>query len=440
LADFARLASLMHGLTTPTIQLIRPRIQIHLAGLVDGDEHTREQHAQGGGGYGHVAQLAAGSAVAHGRGVGNAKLTFTYVPTAPSSRKILHLYGMTMLAAAGRTLLWGSLLVGLPGRYGAGNSAAAQAFGITAVQPPLVEQLPVLPDWGGPEATKLAIEQSIEWPLDAPRPAGRVVVRFTIEPTGATDSVRIVRGLSADADAAVLAAVRRLPAFVPGRQGGRPVRVAYTLGVALPPPPTGLALARYHDAQTRQQGQARRLPGEANTTFLRRVLPVAYAQSHGLLAYTWRPGAFGKQLFFSVKDEEGNAALFVLDPYQANTYAVQVLPITSQGDITTMEALFFADANHDGRKDLLALSSCSLKERVKQDRQWMFVHNTHYRTDIWQYLDLDKAGRPQYEQSSERPDLDDLPTAAEVRGALATPSHPRRPGPAKAARPAKAAN
>jgi TonB family protein len=153
------------------------------------------------------------------------------------------------------------------------------------VQPLYVEQLPALPGWGGPEATKLAIEAGIRWPLEAPRPAGRVVVRFTIEPTGAIDSLRIEQGLGAEADAAVLAAVRRLPALQPGRQGGRPVRVVYTLGVALPPPLAALALAQARDAQTRQQGAARRRPGEADSTFVRRVLPVAYTQSKDLLAY-----------------------------------------------------------------------------------------------------------------------------------------------------------
>jgi hypothetical protein len=189
------------------------------------------------------------------------------------------------------------------------------------------------------------------------------------------------------------------------------------------------------DAQTRQQGVARRRLGEADSTFVRRVLPVAY-QGDKLLAYAWRPSAFGKQLFFSEKDEEGNVSLLVLDPYEENTYAVQVLPTTSQGDITTLEALFFADANHDGRKDLLALSSCSLKEQAKQEGEWLFFHHTHYLTDTWQYLGLDKAGRPQYAQGPARPDLSELTTAAAVRRALAAP--PRRPAAPKAARPAKA--
>jgi TonB family protein len=355
---------------------------------------------------------------------------------------------MTLLATA-RALLLGSLILGLPGRYGTGSSAAAQAFGITKVEPADVQQLPKLPGWGGPDAAKLAIEEAIEWPFDAPRPVGRVVIRFTIEPTGAIDSLRVVRGLSAEADAAVLAAVGRLPNFVPGRRGGRPVRVAYTLSVALPAQPTGAALIRYHEAQARQQnaareaqtlqqGEARRLPGEADSTFVRRVLPLAYAQSNDLLAYAWRPSAFGKQLFFSVYGEKGNeygTTLYVLDPYQANTYAVVALLIDSQGDATYLSALFFADATHDGRKDLLALSSCSLRDQeIEVDGQRMYGRSTHYRTDIWMYREPDNAGRPRYQQVPERPDLDGLATAAEVRRALAAPARAQRPAPAKASK------
>jgi hypothetical protein len=205
----------------------------------------------------------------------------------------------------------------------------------------------------------------------------------------------------------------------------------------LPEPPQAQATAQARDVQTRQQGVAQRRPGEADSTFVQRVLPVAYAQSRDLLAYAWRPSAFGKQLLLSVKDEDGNVELLVLDPYQANTYAVQALPLTSQGDITTLEAVFFADANRDGRKDLLVLSSCSLKEKVKQDGQWLFFHNTHYLTDTWQYLRPDAAGRPRYEQGSVCPDLNELKTAAAVRHALAAPPHSSTA--AKAARPTKAA-
>jgi hypothetical protein len=99
-----------------------------------------------------------------------------------------------------------------------------------------------------------------------------------------------------------------------------------------------------------------------------------------------------------------------------------------------LQALFFADANHDGHKDLLALSSYSLREPVKIAGAWTHGRTTHYHTDTWQYLAPDKAGRPKYEQPLSLPDLDELPTAAEVRGALAAPPRKATPKPVKALR------
>ncbi len=127
----------------------------------------------------------------------------------------------------------------------------------------------------------------------------------------------------------------------------------------------------------------------------------------------------------------------MLDPYQPATYAVQVLPVGTMGDLTDLAALFFADANQDGRKDLLALAVCALSEvRESDDGEKLPGHWNHYRTDIWQYAGPDKAGRPQYHpDSTPRPYLDDLETAAAVRQALAR-HRPARPAPAVA--PAKA--
>ncbi|MBF9144268.1 hypothetical protein [Hymenobacter properus] len=198
--------------------------------------------------------------------------------------------------------------------------------------------------------------------------------------------------------------------------------------VAPPAPP--------RQTQPQLPGDCQRQPGEADSAFVRRVLPQAYAQSHDLLAYAWRPSAFGKQLFFSVHGEEGNeygTHLYVLDPYQENTYAVQILPVM-QADDTYLSAIFFDDANRDGHKDLLVLSNYSLLDQVIDvEGQRMYGRSTHHHTDIWQYRGPDKAGRPQYQLLPARPSLDDLPTASEVRGALApAPRTRHRPAPAKA--------
>ena len=210
---------------------------------------------------------------------------------------------------------------------------------------------------------------------------------------------------------------RRNPAEAPagtGHPAGQPS--------AAPEPLPELAEGGGVAAGKAAEQTVRRLPGEADSTFVRRVLPLAYAESNDLLAYAWRPGSYGKQLFLSRPggaDNDYGVDLFILDPYQPDTYAVQKLAIGSQGDVTALAAVFFADANQDGRKDLLVISVCALREEEEVDGEIMRGHVNHYRTDIWQYSPPHAAGRPQYQPDpTPRPYLDGLPTAAAVRQAL----------------------
>ncbi|PJJ60563.1 hypothetical protein [Hymenobacter chitinivorans] len=225
----------------------------------------------------------------------------------------------------------------------------------------------------------------------------------------------------------------------------RPVLLAALLLLGLPgfclsappaPAEVGAALIsqgpdddQRREDQTTKQGTAQRLPGEADTTFLRRVLPVSFPNSADLVAYQCRPSTFGQQLFFSVPGGEGNEYgrdLFVLDPYQADTYAVQVLTLESLGDETGLAALFFADVDQNGQKELLTLLECSLREPAfkKQGTQY-YGRVTQYQTVVFQYAGLSEAGRPHYRLDPvPRPYLDNLPTVAAVRQALA--KHPSR--------------
>lgn len=175
---------------------------------------------------------------------------------------------------------------------------------------------------------------------------------------------------------------------------------------------------------TMKRGIAERQVGEADTTFLKRVLPFSYPKSEDLVAYAWRPSAFGSQLFFSVRgtgDNEYGTDLFVLDPFQAGTYSIQVLKLESMGDLTNLASLFFADVDQNGRKELLALLVCSLRETIKSDDgELLQGHWDHYQTAVFQYLNLGNTGRPQYRLDSiPRNHLDELPTASAVRQAIA---------------------
>ena len=187
--------------------------------------------------------------------------------------------------------------------------------------------------------------------------------------------------------------------------------------------------AQQVEAQTIQQGIARRQPGEADTTFLKRVLPVSFLASGDLVRYTWRPSAFGKQLFFSVQggpDNEYGCDLFVVNPFEANTYAVQILTLESMGDTTSPNAIFFDDVDEDGQKELLVLLACSLRETFKMDGKWRIGRKTHYQTMIFKNAGL-SSSRPQYEEdATPRPYLDELATAAEVRQNLPKRKSPQR--------------
>ncbi|WP_201982325.1 hypothetical protein [Hymenobacter rubidus] len=179
-----------------------------------------------------------------------------------------------------------------------------------------------------------------------------------------------------------------------------------------------------------RQGIARRAAGEADTTFLKRTFPVSFTAER-LVAYAWRPGAFGKQLFFprlevnEYRHEGEDAALFVLDPFQLNTYAVQKLLLASIGDITNLSAFFFADVDRDGQKELLALvyaevQEAGLLEHGNGTKERAYARMSHRHTYVFRYAGLSKAGLPRYRaDTTPRPYLDELPTATAVRRALA---------------------
>jgi len=110
----------------------------------------------------------------------------------------------------------------------------------TAVAEPLdsnkvyfyVEQMPLLNGQQAYLASSAAITHSVVVPANAP--AGRVYVQFVVTKEGQVSHPRIVKGLRADLDSAVVAATRQLPRFTPGKQGNRVVAVVITVGATFP--------------------------------------------------------------------------------------------------------------------------------------------------------------------------------------------------------------
>jgi hypothetical protein len=263
-----------------------------------------------------------------------------------------------------------------------------------AVAPPPAEALPELYGGGGQAGVLKEVQQRIVLPFGTPLPAdsSRVVVRFEVSNLGSVEEAHLVRGLSPVVDSAVLAAVRQL-SFHTSSSASYPLTVPAP-GVASP--------AQRREATTRWQRTAVRLPGEADSTFVRRVLPISYfpPDIDDLQALAWRPSRYGRQLVFtsSVTEPEGpirgwqTVDMFVLDPFRPHTYAVQRMHFGNMGDVPGQSAQpFLADANGDGRPDLLVL----LTYDQSADGGG---HMSYYRVEVWQTAGLDKAGRPRYRE------------------------------------------
>jgi TonB family protein len=95
-----------------------------------------------------------------------------------------------------------------------------------------VEQMPTLNGQNALTASIATISQYLVVPSAAPD--GRVFVKFEVDKEGYVRHAKVVKGLRADLDSAVVTATRQLPRFTPGKQNGRVVRVSFTLPVTIP--------------------------------------------------------------------------------------------------------------------------------------------------------------------------------------------------------------
>lgn len=86
---------------------------------------------------------------------------------------------------------------------------------------------------GGSLALMQYIAQHLQYPETAQRNGeqGRVIVQLVIEIDGSVGEVKVLRGVSAELDREAVRVTRSLPRWTPGKVGGNPVRVNYTLPV-----------------------------------------------------------------------------------------------------------------------------------------------------------------------------------------------------------------
>ncbi|MBK7627594.1 MAG: energy transducer TonB [Bacteroidales bacterium] len=95
----------------------------------------------------------------------------------------------------------------------------------------VVEEMPMFP--GGDTELLKYIGEHTNYPEVAKENniQGRVIVRFCVTAKGGVSQVSILKGVDPELDAEAIRVVNTLPAFKPGKQGGKPVPVWYMVPI-----------------------------------------------------------------------------------------------------------------------------------------------------------------------------------------------------------------
>lgn len=95
----------------------------------------------------------------------------------------------------------------------------------------VVEKMPEYP--GGMESMMKYLAKNIKYPSEAHKAGvqGRVIAQFVVNTDGSTSDYQIVRSVSPEIDAEAIRVLSQMPAWTPGYQRGKAVRVKYTVPV-----------------------------------------------------------------------------------------------------------------------------------------------------------------------------------------------------------------
>jgi periplasmic protein TonB len=118
------------------------------------------------------------------------------------------------------------LLFSLTGKAEAQNSYNGEEVFVVA------EEMPTFP--GETKALYHEINQNLKYPQDARDNGieGKVMVKFIVDKEGSVKNPTIIKSVDASLDKAAIEAVKLLPRFKPGKNGGKPVNVYYTIPIA----------------------------------------------------------------------------------------------------------------------------------------------------------------------------------------------------------------
>jgi len=102
----------------------------------------------------------------------------------------------------------------------------------TAVTFVVVEEMPHFP--GGDQALFNYIYENVKYPPEAKAQGiqGKVILRFVVTAEGKVADITVVRGVHSLLDEEAIRVMSGLPEWIPGRQGGKPVDVYYSLPIS----------------------------------------------------------------------------------------------------------------------------------------------------------------------------------------------------------------
>ena len=94
-----------------------------------------------------------------------------------------------------------------------------------------VEQMPTFP--GGTEEMMKYLSKNTQYPQTAAENGiqGTVFVQFVVDKNGRITDVKVIRGVDPELDKEAIRVAKSMPSWLPGKQNGEAVRVAFTMPV-----------------------------------------------------------------------------------------------------------------------------------------------------------------------------------------------------------------
>ena len=92
----------------------------------------------------------------------------------------------------------------------------------------------VLPEFdGGMKGWGKYLQKNLKYPPIARENniTGRVIMSFVVEKNGQLTDIKVLRGIGGGCDEEAVRVLKNAPAWTPGKQNGRSVRVAYTMPI-----------------------------------------------------------------------------------------------------------------------------------------------------------------------------------------------------------------